>query len=110
MSGEMAYFELHVEDAAKAERFFGEVLGWQFSPGSIPQGRQITNASPHGGIHGGEDDTFIRAYFAVDDIDAAVATVRRLGGRASEVMSTGPGRYANCRDDQGLEFSLFQFV
>jgi uncharacterized protein len=109
MGGDMAYFELHVGDAGKAERFYGEVLGWQFAPGNIPEGRQITNTTPPGGIHGGEDERFIRAYFAVDDIDAAVAAVRRLGGHASEVMSTEPGRYANCRDDQGLEFSLFQF-
>jgi predicted enzyme related to lactoylglutathione lyase len=76
----------------------------------VPQGRQIANATPPGGMLGGEDDSFIRAYFTVDDIDAAVAAVRRLGGRASEVMSAGNGRFAHCRDNQGLEFSLFQFA
>jgi uncharacterized protein len=109
MSGDMAYFELHLPDAAKAERFYGEVLGWRFTAGNIPEGRQIANTTPPGGIHAGEEHTFIRAYFTVADIEAAVDAVRRLGGTASEIMTTEPGRFANCRDDQGLEFSLFEF-
>jgi len=110
MAGDLAYFELHLGDARRAERFYGEVLGWRFAAGNVPDGRQIANVTPPGGLLGGEDETFIRAYFAVDDIEAAVASVRKLGGKASEIMSTGTGRFAHCRDDQGLAFSLFQFA
>jgi predicted enzyme related to lactoylglutathione lyase len=47
-------------------------------------------------------------YFEVDDLDAALERVRALGGETGEPQGGGAGRYANCRDDQGVEFSIFQ--
>jgi uncharacterized protein len=45
----------------------------------------------------------------VEDIEAAVKRVRELGGTADEpgLAETG-GRFASCRDDQGVEFGLHQ--
>jgi len=44
----------------------------------------------------------------VDDLDAALEHVRALGGETGEAQGGSAGRYANCRDDQGVEFSIFQ--
>jgi predicted enzyme related to lactoylglutathione lyase len=50
-------------------------------------------------------------YFRVDDIEAAVRRVRELGGEADDPgpAETG-GRFASCRDDQGLAFGLHQLA
>jgi predicted enzyme related to lactoylglutathione lyase len=54
-------------------------------------------------------------FFAVDDIDAAVARVKELGGTVDEVDVEGGeesqaqfGRFKLCRDDQGSPFGLHQ--
>jgi predicted enzyme related to lactoylglutathione lyase len=46
-------------------------------------------------------------YFEVDDLEAAVARVRELGGEAGEPQSTEVGHYSVCTDDQGVEFGIF---
>jgi predicted enzyme related to lactoylglutathione lyase len=48
-------------------------------------------------------------YFSVPDIEDAVRRVRELGGAADEPgpAETG-GRFASCRDDQGVAFGLRQ--
>ncbi|MBW1603977.1 VOC family protein [Streptomyces sp. JJ66] len=46
-------------------------------------------------------------YFAVRDVDAAVETARRLGGRVTREAETGPyGRWAVLADNQGATFAV----
>jgi predicted enzyme related to lactoylglutathione lyase len=47
-------------------------------------------------------------YFRVDDIEAAAARVRAAGGEVLSVANYDSGGNAECRDDQGLRFSLFR--
>ena len=48
-------------------------------------------------------------YFDTDDIDAHVARVRELGGRAEDKMAIpGVGWMAACHDTEGNEVRLFQ--
>ncbi|MGC7323044.1 VOC family protein, partial [Mycobacteroides abscessus subsp. massiliense] len=49
-------------------------------------------------------------FFGVADIDAAVMTVRELGGEAEDPGPEEPGfgRFTFCRDDQGVRFGLHQ--
>lgn len=55
----------------------------------------------------GEQPAAFRLYFAVDDCDAAVATVRELGGRVTEEPADSPfGRLATVADDQGAVFTV----
>jgi predicted enzyme related to lactoylglutathione lyase len=49
----------------------------------------------------------VRLYFRVDDIEPA-ARVRELGGEVDEYCTSETGGYAECRDDQGTHFSLWQ--
>lgn len=107
-TSELHYFTVGVPDGERARAFYGELLGWETAPGRVPDGWQITNVTPAGGIHGGQAGASLSVWFRVADIDLAVERVRLLGGQADEPTRYGYGRSARCVDDQGLEFNLSQ--
>ncbi len=77
--------------------------------GPDAQPGHITNISaPPGGLAAVAIDASTRPqlWFVVDDIHAAVAKVRELGGSADEPALYDSGRSADCVDDQGTIFSL----
>ncbi|GAA3535790.1 VOC family protein [Amycolatopsis ultiminotia] len=107
--GEAIYFTFQVPDAERAKAFYGAVLGWQFSPGSVPDAWGIQGHGLTGGLWGGpERQTGWKLMYAVDDLAAARATVRERGGTAGEVEHHPYGRTADCVDDQGIEFWLWE--
>jgi uncharacterized protein len=110
MSGEPAFFEIGVPDAKRAKAFYGQLLEWTFHP--MGEGDQAWVETPtiRGGLHDEDQECRIDIFFAVADIDAAVNTVRELGGHADEPRPEEPGfgRFAFCRDDQGVRFGLHQ--
>ncbi len=118
MSGELAFFELGVEDAERARTFYGALFGWTFSPGpSGGDGSTIETPDVPGGLHGGDKGASPSVFFRVDDLDAATARVRELGGTveglddeatSDPAMETVHGRFTLCRDDQGSPFGLFE--
>ena len=104
--GDLYYFTLPVHDLSRAQAFFTAVLGWQFPD---PQQGHIANISaPPGGIATVTGDASTRAqlWFVVDDIHAAVAKVRELGGSATDHVNYDSGWSADCVDDQGTTFNL----
>lgn len=106
-AGDLVYFVVPARDAERSKRFYSELLGWEFSPGNIPGGFNIEGPTPPGGLFGGGDGSAPSVYFGVDDIDAAVAKVRELGGEAEEPQDITSGRMSACRDDQGVELNLW---
>jgi predicted enzyme related to lactoylglutathione lyase len=51
----------------------------------------------------------LKVYFGVDDIEAALAQVRELGGQADDKGPVpGMGWFAACKDPDGNAFSLWQ--
>ncbi|MFD1505882.1 VOC family protein [Georgenia yuyongxinii] len=115
MSGEPAFFELGVQDPARARTFYGGLFGWSFEPGPNGEGLTITTPTLPGGIHGGDPAASPYLFFRVDDIDAAVARVHELGGQVDGTDIEGGdadqqhyGRFKLCRDDQGSAFGLYQ--
>jgi uncharacterized protein len=115
MAGEIAFFELGVEDVERGRAFYGGLFGWRFERGPSGDGVHIeTNGAP-GGMHGGDARATPYVFFAVDDMDAALAQVRELGGEVDEMNVEGDaeqvartGRFKLCRDDQGSPFGLHQ--
>jgi uncharacterized glyoxalase superfamily protein PhnB len=109
-TGDLYYFSLQVHDLVRARAFFGAVLGWQFpDPQPDARGAHIENISaPPGSIGQVEPGGSPRPqlWFVVDDIHAAVAKVRELGGSADEPVRYDSGWSADCVDDQGTTFSL----
>jgi predicted enzyme related to lactoylglutathione lyase len=108
MAGDLVYFWIPVPDGEAAKRFYGEVLGWEFEPGNHPEGSQIANTTPHGGIAGAADSaSHPQVCFQVDDLEAAMEKVRELGGVTDDPQPGGTGRSVKCSDDQGSSFHLW---
>jgi uncharacterized glyoxalase superfamily protein PhnB len=105
--GEVVYASLWTPDVGRAERFYGEVLGWVAEPGSGPQGRQVGR---HLGMWGGQRHATVLLCYTVADVDAAAEVVRAAGGSAEEPSDEEYGRVANCVDDQGIPFALMSGV
>jgi predicted enzyme related to lactoylglutathione lyase len=115
MAGELSFIELGVEDAAKGRAFYEGLFGWSFEPGPSGNGWVIGTPNVPAGMHPGDRGATPYAFFAVDDIDAAVARVKELGGSVDEADVEGDessqaafGRFKLCRDDQGSPFGLHQ--
>jgi predicted enzyme related to lactoylglutathione lyase len=107
MAGDLVYFVVPAADAEKAKAFYGELFGWEFTPGRVPGGFNIEGSQPPGGLFEGGEGSKPSVYFSVDDIEAGVAKVRELGGEASDPEEIGSGFMSHCRDDQGKEFNLW---
>jgi hypothetical protein len=113
MPGEPSFFELGVEDAQRGRTFYEGLFGWRFTPAG--NGFQIDTPDGRGGIHGGDSGASPYVFFAVDDIDVAIARVRELGGTVDDENVEGDeesvarfGRFRLCRDDQGSPFGRHQ--
>jgi predicted enzyme related to lactoylglutathione lyase len=110
MHGELTFFEIGVPDSTRALSFYGRLFQWEFP--ATGQGDQVWIKTPgiKAGIHDGDAQPRIAVYFSVDDIDAAVQTVRELGGIAEDARPEEPGfgRFTACTDDQGVRFGLHQ--
>lgn len=106
--GDVGYVTIAVPDDDAAKRFYGSVLGWQFSPGSVDRGWQIVDRTPPAGIGGGAQQPEVQLCYLVPDVDAAVRRVRAQGGQAAEPTLAPYGRIAACVDNQGMHFQLLQ--
>jgi uncharacterized glyoxalase superfamily protein PhnB len=106
--GDVAYVTLAVPDAERAKDFYGSVLGWSFAPGSVEQGWQVEGTTPMAGLWGAQEQPAVLLCYRVRSVDDAVARVRAGGGRAEEPASRPYGRMADCVDDQGLRFQLWE--
>lgn len=105
---ELGYWMLAVPDSARAQAFFRALLGWSFSPGRAPDGWDIADVTPPGGLLGGQERVSVTLGFRVPDIAAAVERVRDLGGTAGEPEAQPYGSYADCTDDQSTAFWLLE--
>ncbi len=102
--GDLYYFTIPVPDLARAQAFFGAVLGWQFEDPTV--GHVSNISAPPGGVRPAAERTDTQLWFTVDDIHVAVAKVRELGGTSDEPVNYDSGWAADCVDDQGTKFSL----
>ncbi|MEV4561754.1 VOC family protein [Kitasatospora sp. NPDC049285] len=126
--GGLCWTELYTTDSAAALAFYREVFGWQSEdmpmPGSDGTGGVYTIVTPAGQpkerMHGGvlqvpRDQLALsrgvpawHPVFTVADCDAAVGTVRALGGEVAMGPEDAPdiGRMAVCVDGNGADFVL----
>jgi predicted enzyme related to lactoylglutathione lyase/uncharacterized glyoxalase superfamily protein PhnB len=106
--GDVGYLMWQTPDVDAAARFYAYVLGWQVDAGSVPEGRRVGNTTIGVGLWGGQPRSTGYCCFAVESVDAAVADVRAAGGTADEPRDEPYGRMADCVDDQGLGFAVYQ--
>lgn len=104
--GDIAYVSLSVPDADRAADFFADVLGWSYDPRAGR--RQVLGAVPAHGLVGDPQRSTLFLCFAVRDVRAAVERVRDAGGQAGEAVRRPHGFVADCVDDQGVPFALYQ--
>jgi predicted enzyme related to lactoylglutathione lyase len=95
-------------DPQRAKEFYEAVLQVPFSP-AHPGTWRTDQVTPPLGIRpsrGAEPE--VQLSYRVDDIAAAVERVRAAGGRADEPVRRAYGLHAECVDDQGATFRLWQ--
>jgi len=108
MTGEPSHFEIGVPDTDRAQKFYGELLGWTFD--ATPHGARVKTAGLPGGMHRWEGESSLQIFYVVSDLDAAAKKVVELGGEVDEGGEEEPGgRWLySCRDDQGVPFGLHE--
>lgn len=105
-SGDLGYVTMEVVDSASARAFYGAVLGWTFSAGSVDDGWQVGDVRPMVGMSGGNPSGGAVPMWMVDDVAGAAERVRAAGGTATEPEQRPYGPMATCTDDQGSRFYL----
>jgi predicted enzyme related to lactoylglutathione lyase len=115
--GKFVWFELFTPDAARAQAFYREVLGWKVQPFPMAGGRTYEMVYAGDTMIGGyapprrpgEPSRWV-GYASVPDVDRTVAEAVAAGARVVEPAADIPdvGRRAGLVDPQGVEFSIFR--
>ena len=123
MAGQVVHFEIPVDDQERAHSFYREAFGWQLEPmpqmsytmvttSALDEEGQPTEA---GAINGGmlqrePPVTNPVVVISVDDIDAALAEVERLGGSVKQPRTAvgDMGYSAYFTDPEGNTLGLWQ--
>jgi predicted enzyme related to lactoylglutathione lyase len=118
--GTFVWYEHMARDAGAAQAFYGDVVGWKTQPfggGNHPYTMWVGSQGPLGGLMEITPDMAKQgmrpawmAHVQVDDLDGAVARVRKLGGKVHKEPEAIPtvGRFAVVADPQGAALLLFQ--
>ena len=120
MSGDFVWYELMTTDPKAAIAFYSEVIGWKterFGDEGSDYRMWVASQGPLGGVMTLPDvavqmgaPPHWTSHVTVDDVDAAVARVKELGGRVYKEPVDMPtvGRFAIVADPQGAAISLFK--
>lgn len=113
--GEFNHIEIPYDDEERAKRFYSGVFGWEFRQMAGFEGYDLFTAGPGelgGGLgkRGESAGQTVRNYISVDDVDAAVAKVKELGGTITEDKAEIPGMgwFAVGTDSEGNVIALYQ--
>jgi uncharacterized glyoxalase superfamily protein PhnB/catechol 2,3-dioxygenase-like lactoylglutathione lyase family enzyme len=106
--GDVANVTMMASDAQRAKEFYEAVLQVPFAPAHPGTWRTAETRPPLGifSTRGAEPE--VQLTFRVDDIAATAERVRAAGGRADEPEHRPFGLTAECTDDQGMTFRLWQ--
>jgi uncharacterized protein len=110
MAGEIVHYEIGAQHSDRAQAFWSGLFGWQFSePMPEMDYRMAQMSDSQGAAIFHSDAPVVNVYHQVDDIDAATAKVRELGGEAADKLPVpGHGWFAACKDTEGNTFHLWQ--
>jgi predicted enzyme related to lactoylglutathione lyase len=105
----LSLIEFPADDAARARRFWAELLGVELEARQDGEGDgwQTHAGAPAVGVHArgrGPGDSFSLPYFEVSDVAKALERVEALGG---SVVHPGEA-WAICKDSEGSPFGLAQ--
>ncbi|HWM11221.1 MAG TPA: VOC family protein [Solirubrobacteraceae bacterium] len=112
MQGPMVHFDIPVEDVERAQQFYAELLQWRFERQDGPEYWLVqTGGEPVGGLlprHGRDRRPLV--YFEVEDVEASLADVERLGGEVVVARTPVPGKgwLGKARDSEGNLVGLWK--
>lgn len=113
MINPFVYMELHPENAAKAQDFYGGLMGWNFDEmdmGGAPYFMINTGAEPFAGVappNGGPAQWL--PYLGVADVDEAAKKAESLGAKVVQPRVDIPaGSFVVLQDPAGASVALFQ--
>jgi len=106
--GDVASVTMVARDAHRAKEFYAAVLQVPFSSGHPGTWRAGETSPPLGIWSSPGAEPEVQLSYRVDDIAAAAGRVRAAGGRADEPERRPYGLLAECVDDQGATFRLWQ--
>jgi predicted enzyme related to lactoylglutathione lyase len=104
--GTFCWAELYARDPETVDRFYGALFHEAlFGPDASPDfGR-----APVSGVFPAEMPPHFLVHFGVEDVEAVLGTVNRLGGRVRTApFDTSYGRAAVVTDNQGASFAVLQ--
>lgn len=117
MGQPVAFFEVTSADHERAQQFYADLFGWQVAADPAMGGYGLIDTgaaeSAIGGGIGpaqGPDDTGVKIYVRVDDLDAALSRAEQLGGRRLVEPTDLPGdygRFAIAADPDGNPLGLW---
>ena len=106
--GDVANVIMRAPDAEAAKNFYAAVLQVPFAQTHPGAWRTEETKPPFGILPSSDGEPHMHVSYRVDDIAAAVERVRAAGGRAEEPKLARFGLLAQCTDDQGAAFHLWQ--
>jgi len=106
--GDVANVTMLARDTRRAKEFYEAVLQVPFSSGHPGAWRSEEISPPLGIMSPRGAEPGVQLSYRVDDIAAAVERVRAAGGHADEPERKPYGLLAECVDDQGATFRLWQ--
>jgi uncharacterized glyoxalase superfamily protein PhnB len=106
--GDVANVTMVARDARRAREFYEAVLRVPFSSGHPGAWRTEETRPPLSIMPSQGAEPGVQLSYRVDDIPAAVERVRVAGGHAGEPRRMPFGLLADCVDDQGATFRLWQ--
>lgn len=108
---EPGYITMRTADLGQARAFFGSLFDWDIQDGNVAGGGHIANTRfPMGFFQaeGPAEGSAVTLYFRVADIEPYARRVEELGGQVRSRDQYPSGGNAECVDDQGFRFDLFQ--
>jgi len=113
MSNPIVHAEIRSTDPDATRAFFGSLFGWKFPEGAMPGytyvDTGVPDALPAGisPLQGGS--SLVTFFVGVEDIDATIAEVTRLGGSVVQEPARVPGvAFALIADPAGQVVGLAQ--
>ena len=117
MGAPVAFFEVSSPDAERAQRFYGELFGWQVAADPEMGGYGLVDtAAGETAIGGGigpveeGDSAGVRIYVRVDDLEGTLQRAEQLGGTRlvpPTDLPAGYGRFAMFVDPDGNAVGLW---
>ncbi len=110
MGSPVVHFEIHGKDGAKLTGFYRDVFGWKVDSDNPMAYGLVDTDSGDNGIGGGisGEGTGIIVYAQVDDLQATLDKVERLGGQTVMAPAVIPGMVtmALFSDPEGNTFGI----